>query len=72
MNIKYLVSTERKPHAVRAVSLNFNQGLIADYSLENSFSDSSEELLQTGREERQYLKNFSKQVGRKGYIYIYG
>ena len=37
------------------MSLNFNQGLTADYSLENSFSDSSEDLLQTDRKGRIYM-----------------
>ena len=42
--------SERKRHNVTSVSLSFIQGLTVDYSLGDSLSDSSKEVLQRGRE----------------------
>ena len=56
------LSTEGKTRNMRAVSFSFTWELTEDYSLGDSLSYSSEELLQRGRGRNQHICDFGEGV----------
>ena len=57
-----IMSTEIKTHNIKAVSFSFICGLTEDYNLGESLSDSSEELLRSGKGVSQHICDFGKGV----------